>query len=165
MRIQETLALLSKHKQLIIVAIGVAALVSYMVPLGNLLAVADAWSGDHVKKTKFKKDHEKFKFVKFIFKKFFKISDSFNTFGVGKIDIDQINKVRGGDINNIAYSGGGLISGGATAVNLGSTYTIVQNNVNVCAGFQVSCIQGGNTVSISTTQNLQYNAFGGSLNL
>jgi hypothetical protein len=164
MRSQETLALLSKHKQLIIVAIGVAALVSYMIPFGNLFAIADA-TGDHFKKTTFKKNHEKFKFVKFIFKKFFKISDSFNTFGIGKLSVDQINKVRGGDINNIAFSDPSLIGGGATAVNFGSTYTIVQNNVNVCAGFQVSCIQGGNTVSISTTQNVQYSAFGGSVNL
>jgi hypothetical protein len=166
MRSPQTLALLSKHKQLVILAIGVAALVSYMIPFGNLFAVADA-SSDWFKKTKTPK-HDKFKFIKDkIFKKLFKISDSFNTFGVGKlsVDVDQTNKVKGGDINNIAYSGG-LVGGGASAVNLGSTYTIVQNNVNVCAGFQVTCNQGGNTVSISTTQNIQntYSAFGGSLN-
>jgi hypothetical protein len=169
MRNSQTLALLSKHKQLIILAIGVAAMVSYIVPFGNLFAVADA-SSDWFKKTTSTKPHnDKFKFVKFkhLFSKFFPIKDSFNTFGVGKlnVDVDQRNKVIGGDIKNIALAGGGgLTGGGATAVNFGSTYTIVQNNVNVCAGFQVSCTQGGNTVSISTVQNLQYNAFGGSIN-
>ena len=182
MRSQNALALLSKHKQLIIVAIGVAAIASYMIPFANMFAIADASYGDW---KKVKNDMRKVKshsdwFSK-IFKDnflkkfgFFKISDSFNTFGVGKlsVDVDQNNKVKGGDINNVAYTGGRtgiidtlpLISGGATAVNFGSTYTIVQNNVNVCAGFQISCNQGGNTVSISTTNNVQYSQFGGAGN-
>ena len=174
MRSQNALALLSKHKQLIIVAIGAVAIASYMIPFANMFAIADASYGDwkNVKKDMKKVVHKDWfsKIFKDRFlKKFdiFKISDSFNTFGVGKLSVDIDNKVRGGDINNVAYSGGdgALIGGAATAVNFGSTYTIVQNNVNVCAGFQVQCNQGGNTVSISTTQNVQYSAFGGSVNL
>lgn len=181
MRSQNALAILSKHKQLIIVAIGVVAIASYMIPFSNMFAIADASYGDWKKvKSDMKKVSHKDWFSK-IFKDnflkkfgFFKISDSFNTFGVGKlsVDVDQNNKVKGGDINNVAYTGGArdgtlitpLISGGATAVNFGSTYTIVQNNVNVCAGFQISCNQGGNTVSISTTNNVQYSQFGGAGN-
>jgi hypothetical protein len=164
MRSQDTLALLSKHRQLIIVAIGVAALVSYMVPLGNLFAVADA-SGDWFKKTKDKTPDKKFTKLKFkhLFGKIFKISDSFNKiFGVGELEIN--NKVRGGDINNIAYTGadGGLNLGGATAVNFGSTYTIVQNNVQVCV-LVTTCANAGNTVSISTSISNQYSNFGGSI--
>ena len=165
MRSQEALALLSKHRQIIIVAIGVAALVSYMIPFGNLFAVADA-SGDWFKKTKDKTHDSKFTKLKFkhLFSKIFKISDSFNKkiFGVGELEIN--NKVKGGDINNIAYSGGdgGLSLGGATAVNFGSTYTIVQNNVQVCV-LVSTCANGGNTVTISTTQNVQYSNFGGSI--
>jgi hypothetical protein len=176
MRSQNALALLSKHKQLIIVTIGVAAIASYMIPFANLFAVAEASYGDWKKIKKKSHGDSWFKSIfkdnflkKFGFFKIGKISDSFNTiFGVGDLDVDQNNKVIGGDINNIAYTGGegsgSLIGGGATAVNFGSTYTIVQNNVNVCAGFQVQCNQGGNTVSITTTQNVQYSQFGGAGN-
>jgi hypothetical protein len=175
MRSQNALAILSKHKQLIIVAIGVVAIASYMIPFSNMFAIADASYGDwkKVKKVSHKDWFSKIFKDNFLKKfGFFKITDSFNTFGVGKlsVDVDQNNKVKGGDINNIAYTGGAsdgtsaLISGGATAVNFGSTYTIVQNNVNVCAGFQVQCNQGGNTVSISTTNNVQYSQFGGAGN-
>jgi hypothetical protein len=169
MRSQNALAILSKHKQLIIVAIGVVAIASYMIPFSNMFAIADAWGGDwkHMKKDMKQVSHKdwfskifKDKFLK----KFFKISDSFNTIKTS-VDVDQKNIVKGGDINNVAYTGGGsgsLIGGGATAVNFGSTYTIVQNNVNVCAGFQVQCNQGGNTVSISTNIGpIQYTQFGG----
>lgn len=167
MRSNNALALLSKHRQLIIVTIGVAALASYMIPFGNLFAVADASYGDWKKvksKGKFSDWFSKIfhdKLVKKFDSKIFKISDSFNTFGVGKLSID--NKVRGGDINNIAYSGGGLIGGGATAVNFGSTYTIVNNNVQVCV-LVTTCANGGITNTISTTTNVQYSAFGGSVN-
>jgi hypothetical protein len=172
MRSQNALALLSKHKQLIIVAIGVAAIASYMIPFSNMFAIADAWGGDWKKvKHDMKKVSHKDWFSKIFkdrfLKKFgiFKISDSFNTIKTS-VDVDQKNIVRGGDINNVAYSGGdgALIGGAATAVNFGSTYTIVQNNVNVCAGFQVQCNQGGNTVAISAPITVQYSAFGGSLN-
>jgi hypothetical protein len=175
MRSQNALALLSKHKQLVIVAIGVVAIASYMIPFANLFAVAEASYGDWKAMKKKSYGDSWFKSIfkdnfmkKFGFFKIGKISDSFNTiFGVGEIDVNQINKVKGGDINNIAYTGGtggSLVGGGATAVNFGSTYTIVQNNVNVCAGFQVQCNQGGNTVSITTTQNVQYSQFGGAGN-
>jgi hypothetical protein len=170
MRSNNALALLSKHRQLIIVTIGVAAIASYMIPVGNLFAVADASYGDWKKvksKGKFSDWFSKI-FHDKLFKKFdskiFKISDSFNTFGIGKLSID--NKVRGGDINNIAYTGGAsdgtspLINGGATAVNFGSTYTIVQNNIHVCV-LVTTCANAGNTVSISTTNNVQYSQFGG----
>ena len=64
MRNENALALISKHKQLIIVTIGIAAIASYMIPFGNLFAMADASYG-HYKKSKFdwklKKHDIKFK--------------------------------------------------------------------------------------------------------
>jgi hypothetical protein len=171
MRSQNALALLSKHKQLIIVAIGVVAIASYMIPFANLFAIADASYGDwkavkkDIRKVKTNGDSWFSKIFKDNFLKkfsFFKISDSFNTIGGVSIDID--NKVRGGDINNIAYTGGdgggALISGGATAVNFGSTYTIVNNNVQVCVQV-TTCANSGITNTISTTTNVQYSQFGG----
>jgi hypothetical protein len=171
MRSQNALALLSKHKQLIIVAIGVVAIASYMIPFANMFAIADASYGDwkKVKKDMKKVSHKDWfsKIFKDNFLKkfgFTKISDSFNTIGVGELSIDIDNKVRGGDINNIAYTGGdgggALISGGATAVNFGSTYTIVNNNVQVCV-LVTTCANSGITNTISTTTNVQYSQFGG----
>lgn len=164
MRNQDALALLSKHKHLIIVAIGVAALVSYMIPLGNLFTFADATGSHWFKKTK-SHDSKFDKFKKDFFAKLFKVkvSDSFNTF---KVNVDIDNKVKGGDIKNIAYTGGdgggALISGGATAINFGSTYTIVNNNVQVCV-LVTTCANSGITTAISTTNNFQaqYSQFGG----
>jgi hypothetical protein len=174
MRSQNALALLSKHKQLIIVAIGVVAIASYMIPFASMFAIADASYGDWKKvKSDMKKVSHKDWFSK-IFKDHFlkkfgftKISDSFNTFKIANVDID--NKVKGGDINNIAYTGNdgtitpALISGGATAVNFGSTYTIVNNNVQVCV-LVTTCANSGITTSISTTNNVQYSQFGGAGN-
>src|SRR5687767_13894428 len=67
MRIDNALAPLSKHKSLIIVVIGIAAIASYMIPFANLFAIADASSDYWFKKSKYdqKKSKFDFKFAKF----------------------------------------------------------------------------------------------------
>jgi hypothetical protein len=156
MRTDNALALISKHKQLIIVVIGVAAIASYMIPFANLFAVADAWS-DH-KKVDFKKKKFDFKFIKF-FKKIFKFQDrsttitnSFNNFGVKQF-FKNINSID-------VYAGGTTTpTGGSIAINQGSNYFFVF--VNNCPGGTTggSCTQT-NTVTI---QNNPYLVFGGSV--
>lgn len=172
MRTTDTLALLSKHKQLIIVVIGIAALASYMIPFGSLFAIADASYGDwkkvtsHDKKDKFKpvKDDKKDKFkpVKHDFKK-----DFFKKFFSKFIAKDSFNTIKT-NVNSEPFnivSASNVVSG-AGAVNLGSNIITVQNNVQVCvAAFHASnvCVQDNSVSnSISTTIG-DYNQFGGSV--
>ena len=163
MRTTETLALLSKHKQLIIVVIGIAALASYMIPFGSLFAIADASYGDW-KKVRFDKfdKKDKFKPVKHDFKK-----DFFKKFFSKFIAKDSFNTIK----TNVNSEPTNIISAstatsGAGAVNLGSNIITVQNNVQVCvAAFHASnvCVQDNSVSnSISTTIG-DYNQFGGSV--
>jgi hypothetical protein len=158
MRTDNALALISKHKQLIIVVIGVAAIASYMVPFANLFAVADAWSDNH-KKVDFKKKKFDFKFAKF-FKKIFKFKDStttitnsFNNFGLRNFEFERINSID-------VYAGGTTTpTGGSIALNQGSNYFIFI--VNNCPGGTT-----GGSCSVNAPINIQtnnYAVFGGSV--
>lgn len=165
MRIDNALAQISKHKQLIIVVIGVAAIASYMIPFANLFAVADATSGGwwnwKQKKVDFKHDDKKkkfdFKFAKF-FQKFF-IKNLFidksvrNTITQNGIDIfGSFNNV--GTITNTAATGG-------LALNQGSTYFIIQiQNCQSAASSghnSFSDTVSSNSCSQTATQNIQNN--------
>ena len=179
MRTDNALALISKHKQLIIVVIGVAAIASYMIPFANLFAVADAWSDNH-KKVDFKKKKFDFKFAKFFQKLFFKklqiidnserTTNIFKNFGVKQSFTGPINTID-------VYSGlpGGTTNGGLTtpvgssiALNQGSNYffVLVQN----CPAAAGSGSGSTSTASTSCTQNPTFNiqtnnyaTFGGSV--
>ena len=184
MRTDNALALISKHKQLIIVVIGIAAIASYMIPFANLFAVADA-SSDAWKKTKkvdLKKKKFDFKFAKFFQKLFFKklqiIDNSERTTNIFKNFGVNIERSFTGPINTIdVYSGlpGGTTNGGLTtpvgssiALNQGSNYffVLVQN----CPAAAGSGSGSTSTASTSCTQNPTFNiqtnnyaTFGGSV--
>jgi hypothetical protein len=168
MRTDNALALISKHKQLIIVVIGVAAIASYMIPFANLFAVADA-SSDAWKQTKkvdFKKKKFDFKFAKFFQKLFFKklqiidnserTTNIFSNFGVRDLSFKNINAID-------VYAGvpGGTTNGGTTtptgsiALNQGSNYffVLVQN----CPAAAGSGSGSTSTASTSCTQNPTFN--------
>ena len=180
MRIDNALAQISKHKQLIIVVIGVAAIASYMIPFANLFAVADAtssgwWNFKHKKvdiKDSVKKKFD-FKFAKFFQKLFIKnlfidnserTTNIFKNFGVSQTF---------GDITGAAaYTGGPLTttptSGSAVALNTGTTFII--NFINNCPSAAGS---GSGSLSLSEatctqTNNVPiqanpYTIFGGSV--
>jgi hypothetical protein len=184
MRINNALAPISQHKHLIIVVIGIAAIASYMIPFGNLFAIADA-SHDYWKKKKIDfKDQKKkkfdFKFAKFYQKFFFKnfkfidnserTTNTFSNFG----NVDQFFK----NINSIdVYAGGvpgGTTTGGTTtpvgsiALNQGSNFffVLVQN----CPSAAGSGSGSTSTSSTSCQQNPVFNiqtnsyaSFGGSV--
>jgi hypothetical protein len=183
MRIDNALAQISKHKQLIIVVIGVAAIASYMIPFANLFAVADAtssgwWDWKHKKvdmKDQVKKKFD-FKFAKFFQKIFIKnllidksTTNIFKNFGVSQNFGGAFQ-----DINTAtAYTGSGLTttptSGSAVALNAGTTF-IFLNFVNNCPS---AAGAGGDGVALSEasctqTNNIQiqsnpYTIFGGSV--
>jgi hypothetical protein len=141
MRTDNALALISKHKQLIIVAIGVAAIASYMIPFANLFAVADAWSDNH-KKVDFKKKKFDFKFAKFFQKLFFKklqiIDNSERNPTTNIFKIQDIGTFK--NINSIDVFAGGVPGGtttpvGSIALNQGSNFfLVVQQNCIAAAG-------------------------------
>jgi hypothetical protein len=186
MRIDNALAQISKHKQLIIVVIGVAAIASYMIPFANLFAVADAtssgwWNFKH-KKVDMKKDFKKkfdFKFAKFFQKLFIKnllIDKSETTTNIFKnFGVSQNFGGAFQDINTATAYTGGLTStptsGSAVALNAGTTF-IFLNFVNNCPSAAGS---GSNsfsdtisTASCTQTNNIQiqsnpYVTFGGSV--
>lgn len=179
MRTDNALALISKHKQFIIVVIGVAAIASYMIPFGNLLAVADAWSDNH-KKVDFKKKKHDFKFAKFFQKLFFKklqiidnserTTNIFSNFGVRDFSFKNINAidVYAGVPNGGTTNGGTTTPVGSIALNQGSNYffVLVQN----CPAAAGSGSSSTSTASTSCTQNPTFNiqtnnyaTFGGSV--
>src|SRR5918994_319853 len=178
MRINNALAPISQHKHLIIVVIGIAAIASYMIPFGNLFAIADA---SHVywkkKKIDFKDQKKKkfdFKFAKFYQKLFFKnfkfidnserTTNTFSNFGV-----EQFFK----NINSIDVYAGGVPGGttkpvGSIALNQGSNFFFVL--VNNCPSAAGSGSGSTSTSSTSCTQNPVFNiqtnsyaSFGGSV--
>jgi hypothetical protein len=182
MRTDNALALISKHKQLIIVVIGVAAIASYMIPFANLFAVADA-SSDAWKQTKkvdFKKKKFDFKFAKFFQKLFFKklqiidnserTTNIFKNFGVRQSFTGPINTID-------VYSGlpGGTTNGAATtpvgssiALNQGSNYffVFVQNCPAAAGSGSGSTSTASTSCTQTITNNIQtnnYATFGGSV--
>jgi hypothetical protein len=183
MRIDNALAQISKHKHLIIVVIGVAAIASYMIPFANLFAVADATSGiwwdwkQKQKKVEMKKKFD-FKFADFFKKLFIKklvIDNSETTTNIFKnFGVKQAFNFQ--DINTASAYTGGLTttptSGSAVALNAGTTF-IFLNFVNNCpsAAGSGSNSQDSDTVSTASctqTNNIQiqsnpYVTFGGSV--
>jgi hypothetical protein len=181
MRIDNALAQIAKHKHLIIVVIGVAAIASYMIPFANLFAIADASYGDW-KKSKWdwkvaeKKKKFDFKFAKF-FQKFFiknliidnseRTTNTFSNFG----NVDQFFK----NINAIDVYAGGAPSNGLTttpvgsiALNQGSNYFFVL--VQTCPAAAGSGSGSTSTVDHQCIQNPVFNiqtnnyaSFGGSV--
>jgi hypothetical protein len=183
MRIDNALAQVSKHKHMIIVIIGVAAIASYMIPFANLFAVADA-SHDFWKKKKIDfKDQKKkkfdFKFADFFKKLFFKslfidnsqtTTNTFKNFGVKQdFDFQDINTAT------VLYPGGSTTtptSGSAVALNAGTTFIFVNNVLNCpSAAGSGSNSQDSDTISTTSctqTNNIQiqsnpYVTFGGSV--
>jgi hypothetical protein len=178
MRIDNALAQISKHKHLIIVVIGIAAIASYMIPFSNLFVVADAWSShDFWKKSKkvdMKKKKFDFKFAKFFQKFFFKnlfIDKSItttNTIKQGGIDIFNA-------FNNIGAftygTGGGTTTPvGGLALNQGATFLIVQiqNCPSAAASGTGDALAISKCTQTATMSNIQntpssYVLFGGSV--
>ena len=181
MRIDNALAQISKHKHLIIVVIGVAAIASYMIPFANLFSVADATSGSwwdwkqKQKKHDFKKKFD-FKFAKFFQKLFIKnliidkserTTNTFSNFG----NVDQLFK----NINAIDVYAGGVPTNGGTAtpvgsiaLNQGSNYFFVL--VQTCPAAAGSGSGSTSTVDHQCIQNPVFNiqtnnyaTFGGSV--
>ena len=184
MRIENALAPISQHKNLIIVVIGIAAIASYMIPFSNLFAIADA-SNDYWKKKKvdFKDQKKKkydFKFAKF-FQKFliknFQIIDNserttntFSNFGVNFGNFRNINSidVYAGGVPGGTTTGGTTTPVGSIALNQGSNFffVLVQN----CPSAAGSGSGSTSTSSTSCTQNPVFNiqtnsyaSFGGSV--
>jgi hypothetical protein len=170
MRIDNALAPISKHKNLIIVVIGIAAIASYMIPFANLFAIADA-SGDYWKKSKYdwKKKKFDFKFAKFFQKVLIKklqfidnserTTNTFSNFGV-----DQFFK----NINAIDVFAGGSSSGGSLAINQGSNFflVVVQNCPSAAGSGSGSTSTSSTSCTQTVTQNIQANPylfFGGSV--
>ena len=168
MRMNNALAQISKHKHLIIVVIGVAAIASYMIPFANLFSVADAtssgWWNWKQKKVDVKNDHKKkfdFKFAKFFQKLFIKnllidnserTTNTFKNFGV---NLNFAGAFQ--DINTATAYTGGLTStptsGSAVALNAGTTFIFIQpiNNCPSAAG------SGSGSLSISEAKCVQIN--------
>jgi hypothetical protein len=179
MRTDNALALISKHKQLIIVVIGVAAIASYMIPFGHLFAVADAWSGDwkKTKKVDFKKKKFDFKFAKFFQKLFLKklqiIDNSERTTNIFKNF--GVKQSFTGPINTIDVYSGGIPNGGTTtpvgssiALNQGSNYffVFVQNCPAAAGSGSGSTSTASTSCTQTITNNIQtnnYATFGGSV--
>jgi hypothetical protein len=175
MRIDNALAPISKHKNLIIVVIGIAAIASYMIPFANLFAIADA-SHDYWKKSKYDQKKKKFdfKFAKFFQKILIKklqfidnserTTNTFSNFGVDQFfkNINSIDVFAGGP------SGGTTTPVGSLAINQGSNFFFVfVNNCPSAAGSgsgststsSATCTQT-NTVTIQANP---YLFFGGSV--
>jgi hypothetical protein len=165
MRIDNALAQVSRHKHLIIVVIGVAAIASYMIPFANLFAIADA-SGDYWKKSKvdFKKKKFEFKFAKFFQKLFIKnlifnserTTNTFKNFGVDQL----FNNINAG-----ATTGSGS---GSLAINQGSNFflIVVQNCPSAAGSGSGSTSTSSTSCTQTVTQNVQANPylfFGGSV--
>jgi hypothetical protein len=191
MRIDNALAQISKHKHLIIVVIGVAAIASYMIPFANLLAVADAtssgwWNFKH-KKVDMTKDHVKkkfdFKFAKFFKNLFIKnllidnserTTNIFKNLGVQQFfSFDNINTASNGGTpsgtTGTLFPSGTLTSpSGSIALNAGTTFIFFQNiqNCPAAAGSGSGSLSVASTSCTQTAttqiQSNPYVTFGGS---
>jgi hypothetical protein len=182
------LAQISKHKHLIIVVIGVAAIASYMIPFANLFAVADATSGgwwdwkQKHKKVDFKKKFD-FKFADF-FKKLFiqklfihnseRTTNIFKNLGVQQFfSFDNINTASTGGTpsgtTGTLFPSGTLTSpSGSIALNAGTTFIFFQNiqNCPAAAGSGSGSLSVASTSCTQTAttqiQSNPYVIFGGS---
>jgi hypothetical protein len=169
MRIDNALAQVSKHKNLILVVIGIAAIASYMIPFANLFAVADA-SGEIWKKSKWewkvaeKKKKFDFKFAHFFKKLAFKnlaIDNSETTTNIFKnFGVKQFFNF--GDINTATAYTGGLTtttptSGSAVALNAGTTFFFVNNVLNCPSAAGSGSNSLSDTVSSTSCSNNQFN--------
>jgi hypothetical protein len=158
MRIDNALAQISKHRHLIIVVIGVAAIASYMIPFANLFAIADA-SGDYWKKSKVDFKKKKFEFKLFIKNLIFNSERTTNTFKNFGVDLFFSN------INAAATTGSGS---GSLAINQGSNFflIVVQNCPSAAGSGSGSTSTSSTSCTQTVTQNVQANPylfFGGSV--
>jgi hypothetical protein len=187
MRIDNALAQISKHRHLIIVVIGVAAIASYMIPFANLFSVADATSSgwwdwkQKQKKADMKKKFD-FKFADFFKKLFIKnlfidkserTTNIFENLGVTQFfSFDNINTAStgGGTPSGTIFPSGTITSpSGSLALNAGTTFIFFQNIQNCPAA--AGSGSGSESVAVTSctqTNNIQiqsnpYVTFGGSV--
>ena len=175
MRIDNALAPISKHKNLIIVVIGIAAIASYMIPFANLFAIADA-SHDYWKKSKYDQKKKKFdfKFAKFfqkiLIKKLQFIDNSertTNTFNQG-VDLFFSNIFAGVGLPSGGTTTGGTTTPASLAINQGSNFFLVFVNNCPSAAGSGSGSTSSSSASCSQINNVQVQAnpylfFGGSV--